>query len=746
MQSYDLLFFFRCDGSNLFCNSPLVCIFNTCSPQGNPGDLCDPFDDADCAGAVECPGTGICGNPGADCTTNDDSLCNTAGEIVCISNVCMIESKLGGQCEDPTDCSGPVDCGSGICGGLTADCSINQENECIGSLSCIGNACTAQSPAGGPCEDDSDCTPPYTCGTFGICGSEGSLCSQNTDCSVGYTCLGSVCLSPSGAGGQCDLNDSQDCAGAIECAGTICGGDGADCTPNNAALCDPNIVCIGDTCTSFSNVGQPCDLTDDADCLSSVACGTDGICGGQNALCGKNDQCSEVHGLSCINGVCVPFAGIADTCDADDAGDCSGQLDCSQDLGGGLGACGDLNADCSFNNDNLCDPPLVCIQDLCSAAGNIPDFCVEDADCLGTVGCSPLNQCGEQFASCSANTDCNSGLSCIFSVCQPVSPLGGACDLSDNGDCAAGIFCGTDGICGGSGATCPTGSDTECHSALLLVCVLNTCSVTQSIGSACGEDADCTGGIGCGTGNICGALQASCLDNSDCFPGDTCIALECQPTSALFGDCDQSDDCAAGLECSALTCLIPNGLACTDNSECVNTCIGGFCAPSSDVGGSCDQTDDCLTPLACSGGTCYRAAGQACLSDGECVTSSCIANLCYASFMGVGPQGVHFFYVVGPPNQVGTLSFGAAKSLAEQKAFPGGDTANGECYLAVLNSASDQNTVETIIGGLPLPPPADLWFGASESTPGDWLWTCPAPCSQNGMLLTSSPRILFEAG
>ena len=366
-------------------------------------------------------------------------------------------------------------------------------------------------------------------------------------------------------------------------------------------------------------------------------------------------------------------------------------------------------------------------------------------DFAATIGCGLGGACGSNGASCATNLDCDSSedLTCVLLQCTARGDVGAACDPFDGDDCTGDLSCGSDigsniGLCGGTDALCLANNDTLCSTASSLVCIDSSCSERHHIGESCLEDGDCVPAVGCAPSSLCGELGASCQSNSNCNPVNdlSCVFMQCVLLSNVLEPCDDSADCTGTLQCVGNMCLEPNGGACGSNAECINTCIGTLCADQSGTGGSCDSadTDDCAADLQCSASdTCLVAGGDACTSGNQCISGHCTSGLCYESYGA--PCNGHTYFIVGPPDQAGSLTALQAQSIAESKTFPGGDTiGERNCYLAVLELEADQTCIENIISASSFSIPASgLWMAATDpSNSGSFEWQCPQPCSVDG--------------
>jgi hypothetical protein len=202
-------------------------------------------------------------------------------------------------------------------------------------------------------------------------------------------------------------------------------------------------------------------------------------------------------------------------------------------------------------------------------------------------------------AACADNGMCVG--TCIDGTCAAPAAAGDACDPGEDSDCAPGLGCG-DAVCaGGVGAACQANPD--CAGT----CIQGTCAARRPFGGACdpSDDADCAVGLGCGQSVCLLGDGAACGDNGECVT--TCLGGVCAAPSGQGGPCDPDDspDCAAHLECAGATCLTSTATNCERNAECAATCVLGECEPLSAPGAICDpsDTEDCASGNRCIGRT-----------------------------------------------------------------------------------------------------------------------------------------------
>ena len=485
-----------------------------------------------CAGSIACGTDNVCGGTGSSCATNNASLCQSTH--VCIDDQCAVQSSLFGSCDpgQQSDCQPPLDCSTGGQCLLPNSHPCGDNSQCINV--CIGLSCNDQSTTGGSCDETADCLAGagLVCDNGTCLRLDGQPCTLNAECA--NTCRTLVCEQLSNLHEPCDSGDNADCTGGTECFATTC------LFPTNYIGCADNTecedVCIGGVCTTISSVNGPCDDTGDCQTGLGLACDNGECLGATGAGCGDNDECIA----TCIGSTCQVFSDVNQGCDPGDDTDCINPLVCAAS-----GECLYLDgSSCSSNSECV----GVCITNECSVQSLLLGDCDETADCAGTNVCDQGVCRLLNLEVCTDNEECIN--TCINSECGNLGNLDDTCDPNDGQDCQSTIDCGTDGNCGGSGADCSSNSDSLCGSGL--ICIFNQCNSPSNFGGSCEEDSDCVNTVGCGQNNLCGSAGAPCAnDNSLCDVGLTCISNFCAPVSSSGGACDDADaqDCTGTYDC-----------------------------------------------------------------------------------------------------------------------------------------------------------------------------------------------------
>ncbi len=254
-------------------------------------------------------------------------------------------------------------------------------------------------------------------------------------------------------GEQCDDGNtsSGDCCTAnceIVAAGTLCPGDGNECT---ADTCDGLGACVHDPLD-----GTACD--DGVFCNGTELCSI-GACGGSTGdPCAGGDVCSDA--CNEVAGNCFDPAGT--TCPDD------GNV-CTTDVCDGVGECG-------VTNQLPCDDGMFCNgQDFCGAGActvHQGDPCEAGAECADT--------CNE------ADDDC-------------FDPVGTGC--VNDGNACTDDFCDGQGVCMHPNNTLPCDDANACTSDD--TCGAGTCSGTAVVCENCQM---CEPLVGCG-GPMCTATS-----------------------------------------------------------------------------------------------------------------------------------------------------------------------------------------------------------------------------------------------
>jgi hypothetical protein len=587
------------------------------------------------AGTQSCNGFKCNGAAACQTTCNLDGDCAAADYCTAAGGSCVAKIAQGTACAADNQCGtnhcvDGVCCGSATCGSCQA-CNVGGS---AGTCAPVGAGTTDPKHA---CVDNGAAA----CATNGKCDGAGG-CQKYAD---GTTCAPASCLSSTltnagtCGGGTCGQT-TQSC-GAYTCHGTTacratCAADG-DCSPGNfcallpvgacTATLDAGVACAAGTqCKSGNCVDGVCCGSTSCPACQACAAGT-GACTPLTAgTAAPTSFCTDHGAASCnTNGKCDGAGGCQKYADgtACSAARCpagAAALTLAGACGGGIcsagpQSCGGYTCDgvsscqttCALDGD--CAPGYYCAGGSCTGKLAQGTACAADDQC-GTDHCVDGVCCGS--ASCGACHACNVPDS--LGVCAAVTP-----GTDPKNDCAdqGAASCGTDGVCGASGACEAYADGTGCSPA--------TCPTGSSLilAGQCGAGA-------CGTTTI-----------HDCAP------YKCDGASACLGACAGDQDCTSGSYCAGTACVAKLAVtaACTANSQCANgQCVDGFCCGTA----SCDSCHSCgiathegtcspkAAGMVCADPTCDPMANQQataglCDGDGACtpgVVSSCVLYTC----------------------------------------------------------------------------------------------------------------------
>ena len=311
----------------------------------------------------------------------------------------VLLAALAIPCCSPSNDARP-DATGATCGNHVVDLGETCDGNCPAQCN-DGNACTADSLAGGAASCDAACRfDPITACTSGDgCCPAGCTVATDSDCSAfcgdgviepGETCDGASCPT------TCDDH--------VACTADILAGAASSCS----AACSfvPITACAGgDGCCA-----PGCNANNDGDCSASCGNGVvepgetcDGNC---PTSCGDANTCTldSLQGTpGACNVVCAHDAVTACTADGCCAAGCysSDDMDCPQHTQAPTEACGTA-ADCATS--------LFCISE---AQGFPGGFCY--SQCMIDADCGAGNHCGFGGAcvhDCATDDDCRSGYTC----------------------------------------------------------------------------------------------------------------------------------------------------------------------------------------------------------------------------------------------------------------------------------------------------------------------------------------------
>ncbi len=115
----------------------------------------------------------------------------------------------------------------------------------------------------------------------------------------------------------------------------------------------------------------------------------------------------------------------------------------------------------------------------------------------------------------------------------------------------------------------------------------------------------------------------ACSDDDQCV--NTCVKGTCAPEGGAGEPCDAVGDCAlfacltvpGSATCTDQLCQCPSGSFCSHNDQCVGTCAGASCRAINTV---CDTGDaaDCTGAFTCVEKRCVLPEGSSCTANSVC--------------------------------------------------------------------------------------------------------------------------------
>ena len=262
----------------------------------------------------------------------------------------------------------------------------------------------------------------------GAAGGYGAACQVDANCTAPNYCIK----------GQCRPLSQQ---------GGVCGWDGDCLSP---------LKCIVGACGNPGNIGAPCGSWEH--CVAPLAC-WNGMCSqctvsGTSATTGSAccDDLNCQAPLFCILGTCRPIGGDGCHCGVDN--DCESKVcEGGTCVAGGTcwetGTQAQLGGACRLNTD--CMPPYVCLNGMCSQAGQIGSPCYSFSQCSYGLACwgYTCNQCtiaagasSVVGSTCCTDDNCSGGLYCILGSCRWMAAIGETCGVHwdcESWNCAQGV-------------------------------------------------------------------------------------------------------------------------------------------------------------------------------------------------------------------------------------------------------------------------------------------------------------------
>jgi hypothetical protein len=440
---------------------------------------------ASCTGAGQkCDATtdGTCALP-IDATCTSDAQC---GSGFCVDGVCC-NAACNGQCE-ACDVGGVVGTCSPVAGnphaGRTAcvgtgacqaKCDGSDRTKCGAppgtSTICAGESCSGTAYTGPSfCDGIGGCsTPPIaSCSAYKCDATKcKTSCITSADCSTGYGCKSGLCVTTGALGTVC--TDPTQCTSGKCVAGS--GGKTVCCTVDS---CPGGSVCADDTAgdragTCVKPRGTACASKDECSsgfCVDGVCC--DGACAGQCESCsvpGAEGTCSGVSGPP-ATGKAPCFDGGGDVCKAQACDGSKDRTKCTAFKNG-------VETECAAGS---CTDRTETAPSRCDGSG--------DCKAGSTKACGGGYKCGATTCNttCSVQTDCAVGFSCVAGKCEAVTakcqdgvsvPLDGSatrpctpyrCDDATGGcvtSCTGSTDCIDGAVCNNGHCETPPAGDTE---------------------------------------------------------------------------------------------------------------------------------------------------------------------------------------------------------------------------------------------------------------------------------------------
>ncbi len=322
----------------------------------------------------------------------EDSKETSFGQPCNSNTICSGVCNLGlpdGMCTIACDDANP--CSEGACVDFTQDisycmpeCSTN--DECRENYSCVDFLCVPRQPLGAGCDDNQDC---LSCNEQSDCSEDLTVecvesvcanpCEQQSDCSDGTICAKSEgnywCVGiyfqqgPGTAGSQCGV---EECAAGFSCIEDHDYPDGLAFCSNScidSRDCPPEMVC--------RNYNGSQEMW----CLPRTfceECGLDFQCGYESDKCVAASEQNATSDFKYCSRECDPE--MSGTCPPDNS--CLETFYCNE-LQGWVTDCEQCQGECSSTSS------YQCISDYgtCLGEGEVCSLCYNDSDCQSGLDC-----------------------------------------------------------------------------------------------------------------------------------------------------------------------------------------------------------------------------------------------------------------------------------------------------------------------------------------------------------------------
>jgi hypothetical protein len=431
------------------------------------------------------------------------------------------------------------------------------------------------------------------------------------ECTQGY--LGSPILTPD----QVVATYRVDCGakGWLEAAWDL-----VSCTPGTACTTNPNACVVG---TTSCATGRPVCADSTTPNANGTTCGTNLVCNaGVCNPCTAGLACTT-NPNACVDGVTSCATGVetcldtttpkanGTTCGSDQV--CNGGA-CSACIAGGAcatnpSACLDGVLSCATGSQACVDTAVQKLNGTACGVDQVCSFGVCTGCVAGGACATNPNACVDGINSCATGTR-----TCIDTAVPKANGTACGPDQVCNGGaclaCVAGGACATNpGVCLEGTFSCATGAQ---------ACV--DTAAPRAAGLTCGADQVCNG---TGTCVACVA-GAACQNPTSCFTGATSCSTGAQVCVDGTTPRQAGDSCGTGFVC--------------DGTGSCNACVAGL--PCQNPASCYTGLTSCATGAqACADTTTPRPAGDACGTDQVCDGAGA-CNVCVAGGACTGNPNV----------------------------------------------------------------------------------------------------------
>ena len=466
-----------------------------------------------------------------DDSSTDGNVCDTLDPNPCVEQnrgACIPEDDAQYpdgwrcECEEGTEMTAPLCCDDAE-PGPDCDCTLTlccHEGEVVVDVACVCPEGTEWSEENQRCDEITvEACSPNPCDEA-VYGPHMTACAG--DGQGGFTCSCDVGYQQTTDGG-CEPELVEICPGDDQCLGGWCVpgiGDGqciddSDCHENLSAVDGNPTFCNS---APFGGICIGCSGFDADECPTGFSCTEYNTCA---KVCSSSDECP--HGTCnttmgfCVQATCVsdsecPDGAICFDEDGDGSGMCQ-RIPCLETLGS------------PYNPGGACDTGEACIDGACYGSCAPENPCVElnRTNCVETAQ-GPECHCDEGYAE-DANGDCMpeacpTGFSCQDGYCV---------DPGELFQCVVDADCGGSLTCSPS---LPTGTCSGCTDAVDCPDGFDTCLSGYCLRS-CTTSGDCAAGMECNGLGYCGKLnctaESDCQPGYTCAPGDPgrCERITC---------------------------------------------------------------------------------------------------------------------------------------------------------------------------------------------------------------------------